>query len=1149
MKKLGYFLIFGVTLLAERGWADNEGLFFQKSWEAGIFGSGIGESGIVTADLDQDGTVEIVLGGSITTFGANDFWYILEKGSSGYDIRWLSDFYSQEQVSHLTAFDIGKDGTFNIFLGLTKGSIQVYEGTTLEKITQLSTPSKQAINRILLADADNDSTPEIVVCDEKNVFLYQADSLTLKHQLAYGASDCEVGNVDATPASEIVLANGLVLGFDGTSTQVKWNYTSGFGRLIELSDTDADGMKEIIGAAAWDYLTLFDADLQSPKWQIKTDLDINGLLATDVNNDGVDEIIYGDGQWGEIHCYDAVTAAQKWQIKNPEHGVTNIAVFDTDADGVLEILWAAGVSSTGKDILYIHNLSTQALEWQSQHLDGPFHALDVGDVDGDSQLEVVTASFESGSGYEDGIVSIYDASTHALEWQSTGELFGGYAWTGIHDLKIGDVDDDGAQEIVVGTDKLYDGAIYIINGASHTMKKSYFYDDGAPLYSLVLADVDNDGQTEIIAGAGKEHTGAPGIYIYVINGQTGNVEWHSINLINGWSPVYDIAVGDVDGDGVPEIVATNDYLFIFDGISHQQWQSPTNGYYAVTLDDTDNDGRKEIFAGTKDGNVVVMDGQTFTEKLKIKVGSSSVVGLHTYDIDKVEGREIIAASAAAVSIYNLKSSSLAWQSLPLGTSVGDYNSLVVGDLNTDGLTEIVVGTKHKVIELQEDNDVDGDGIKNPTDNCLLLFNPGQEDVDQDGVGDVCDNCPNTANSDQADGDKDGKGDVCDNCPKTSNPQQTDMDQDGVGDVCDNCQKTANTDQTDIDKDGIGDACDNCPKTSNSQQTDMDQDGVGNSCDNCQKIANSDQSDSDQDGVGDSCDNCLTMHNPQQTDSDKDLVGDACDNCLKTANSDQTDGDQDQVGNACDNCPTTANLDQMDSDQEGVGDACDNCPKLANPDQADVDENKIGDLCELPNDQDDDGVTDDMDNCPATFNPNQQDSDGDGLGDLCDNCPHANNLDQSDTDGDGIGDVCEDCLSSTYATFSIKTSVLTIPLVDVPLLNPQTQEPTGEIAVFAVQLNAKPEDDLDGLNDFTITSLKLMESLSPNESCHAFYSDQEKTLTLPFVKVPSIKGTWPHLEEQAPIEVFKVTLKHLQEVPLKIGVLRLQDYTSLFTIKE
>jgi FtsP/CotA-like multicopper oxidase with cupredoxin domain/uncharacterized protein (DUF2141 family) len=60
------------------------------------------------------------------------------------------------------------------------------------------------------------------------------------------------------------------------------------------------------------------------------------------------------------------------------------------------------------------------------------------------------------------------------------------------------------------------------------------------------------------------------------------------------------------------------------------------------------------------------------------------------------------------------------------------------------------------------SDLDGDGILDSADNCVVVPNPGQEDVlDGDGVGDACDNCQLLANADQRDTNADGFGNVCD----------------------------------------------------------------------------------------------------------------------------------------------------------------------------------------------------------------------------------------------------------------------------------------------------------------------------------------------------------------------------------------------------
>ena len=197
----------------------------------------------------------------------------------------------------------------------------------------------------------------------------------------------------------------------------------------------------------------------------------------------------------------------------------------------------------------------------------------VADLDGDGTPEVI------GSAYS---IFVLNGATGALEWQvasgydrsSPGAGSVGRTWPGI---VLADMDGNGDLEIVTAHSG---GYVSIYN------QQGYF-ESGWPkrpttseLRGLAVSDLDNDGSLEVIVTAAigddtnawvLEHTGAtrPG--------------WPQLNNDSGYSwGVYNAntSAGDLDGDGVNEIVIPSDVHYIC-AYEANGVQIPANSMYGA----------------------------------------------------------------------------------------------------------------------------------------------------------------------------------------------------------------------------------------------------------------------------------------------------------------------------------------------------------------------------------------------------------------------------------------------------------------------------------------------------------------------------------------------------------------------------------------
>lgn len=400
-------------------------------------------------------------------------------------------------------------------------------------------------------------------------------------------------------------------------------------------------------------------------------------------------------------------------------GESSPLLVDLNADGTADV-----VAGTHTGVVLALDGRTGATLWQRNALttaSGINSAASAADVDGDGRPEIFI-----GSGYA-------EANTGPgalLSFEHDGTPRAGFPFVvadglhpsshpGIHSTPVlGDIDQDGNVDVVFGT--LGIKSVWAIN-VNGTVKPGFpYYSNDTNFSTPALADLNGDSVTDFVIGQDQSPPGDRCGTLRFFTGGGAQLFERGMSEIVRSSP----AIGDVDGDGQPEIVVgsgnfwsnpahqtpesratcgtagdeTKIYVLSTSGQVERVVDTGGNTFPSPSLADTNGDGRLDIVMGTSTqnrpaglgGELVVLDGRTGAQLLRTFPGAvreDIVAGTSAADFDGDGRQDVLVATGSGTYLRQGGTGALLGQ-----MNVGQISSQAtpaIADLDADGRLEVV----------------------------------------------------------------------------------------------------------------------------------------------------------------------------------------------------------------------------------------------------------------------------------------------------------------------------------------------------------------------------------------------------------------------------------------------------------------------------
>ena len=531
---------------------------------------------VMIVDIDGDGDLDIV---AASQYDDTVSWF---ENDGAVDPSFMEKIItnSADGAFSISIGDVDNDGDLDVFVASTNDdTIAWYEATTELQITSIS-PVAQSTSVATASSITIDFTAAL-----------DPATINLEAVLIRGS---QTGIIEGT------LSGG------GTSTLLfdpLNDFKSGEVITVVLTTNLSSEEGSFLQQPTMFSFVVQTASLPSPvsyiDHTVTTAVDyVTKIKLVDLDKDGDLDIVsssYNDDTiaWFENNGDSANPIFTKNTITLTTNGATSVLVADLDNDGDLDVVSSSSYDKTvawyendGNAVpMFTKNIITTTADWA--------FIVAVGDIDNDGDLDIISGSQgdQTLAWYEnDGVPN----PSFSLNVISTSV-------SSIHDLSVGDLDNDGDLDILVALQYNNTVSWFENNGAPNpTFVRNNITTNAMTVKSVSLGDLDNDGDLDVLSTSTADNT----IAWYENDGAT-NPTFTKTVISSTVSDLLTVNVGDVDGDGDLDVLVANVNTFDYyenDGALDPTFTkilitSNSNSTSSIVGGDVDNDGDLDIVVG------------------------------------------------------------------------------------------------------------------------------------------------------------------------------------------------------------------------------------------------------------------------------------------------------------------------------------------------------------------------------------------------------------------------------------------------------------------------------------------------------------------------------------------------------------------------